>query len=60
MIGKARRLLRHHVNRVRLAVGHATELCAVFGAGEAAYDAALDSAFDFAFVHHIEDRRSGG
>lgn len=41
MVGKARRRLRHHANRVRLAVGDATDLRAVFGAGEAAYDAAL-------------------
>ena len=39
---------------MRLAVGDATDLRAVFGAGEAAYDAA----FDFAIVHHIEDWRA--
>lgn len=54
MVGKARRRLRHHANRARLAVGDATDLRAVFGAGEAAYDAA----FDFAIVHHIEDWRT--
>ncbi len=54
MVGKARRRLRDHANRVRLAVGDATDLRAVFGAGEAAYDAA----FDFAIVHHIEDWRA--
>ncbi|MFL0461165.1 class I SAM-dependent methyltransferase [Kytococcus sedentarius] len=42
MVGRARRRLRHHANRARLAVGDATDLRAVFGAGEAAYDAAFD------------------
>ena len=54
MIGRARRRLRHHADRVRLAVGDATDLDAVFGAGQASYDAA----FDFAIVHHIEDWRT--
>ncbi|ABL81717.1 MULTISPECIES: class I SAM-dependent methyltransferase [unclassified Nocardioides] len=54
MIGKARRRLRHHSDRVRLAVGDATDLHAALGVGEEAYDAA----FDFAIVHHIEDWRA--
>lgn len=54
MIRKARRRLRRYADRVRLAVGDATELQAAFGAGEAEYDAA----FDFAIIHHIEDWRA--
>ncbi|GAB2453712.1 class I SAM-dependent methyltransferase [Nocardioides hungaricus] len=54
MIGKAERRLRRYSDRARLAVGDATDLHAVFGAGEAAYDAA----FDFAIIHHIEDWRT--
>ena len=54
MIRKAERRLRRYSDRVRLAVGDATDLQGVFGAGDAEYDAA----FDFAFVHHIEDWRA--
>lgn len=54
MIGKAERRLRRYSDRVRLAVGDAADLQGVFGAGDAAYDAA----FDFAIVHHIEDWRA--
>ncbi|MER6604172.1 class I SAM-dependent methyltransferase [Streptomyces rubiginosohelvolus] len=54
MVAKARRRLADRPGRVRLEVGDATDLYAVFGAEDGTYDAA----FDFAIIHHIPDWRS--
>jgi SAM-dependent methyltransferase len=50
----ARRRLSVYGDRVRVAVGSATDLAEVLGAADAGYDAV----FDFAIIHHIEDWRA--
>jgi len=53
MIARARRRLARYAGRVRLAVGDATDLRAVFFAEDGAYEAV----FDFAIIHHIPSWR---
>ncbi|MEU0352770.1 class I SAM-dependent methyltransferase [Streptomyces sp. NPDC006237] len=49
MIERARRRLARYGNRVRFAVGDATDLRAAFDADDGTYDAV----FDFGIIHHI-------
>ncbi|MEU0108437.1 class I SAM-dependent methyltransferase [Streptomyces sp. NPDC006251] len=49
MIERARRRLNRYGDRVRLAVGDATDLRTAFDADDGAYDAV----FDFGIIHHI-------
>jgi len=53
MITKSRQRLARYGDRVRLAVGDATDLRAAFGAGDG-----YDAVFDFAIIHHIPDWRA--
>lgn len=55
MIKRAgRRLARYGSDRVRLAVGSATDLRTAVGAPDASYDAV----FEFGILHHVEDWRA--
>ncbi|MFD8564511.1 class I SAM-dependent methyltransferase [Streptosporangium canum] len=54
MIDLARSHLRAYGDRVRLAVGSATDLRKAIGAEEGGYDAV----FDFGIIHHIVDWRA--
>ena len=54
MVARARRRLAGHGDRVRVAVGDATDLRTALGAGNASYDAV----FDFAIIHHVPDWRA--
>jgi len=55
MVKRARRrLARYGPDRVRLAVGSATDLRAAVSAPDASYDAV----FDFGIIHHVEDWRA--
>ena len=53
-VAAARRRLARYGDRVRLAIGSATDLKAAVQAEDASYDAV----FDFAILHHVEDWRS--
>ena len=53
-VAAAQRRLAGYGERVRLAVGTATDLNAAVGAADAGYDAV----FDFAIIHHVEDWRA--
>jgi ubiquinone/menaquinone biosynthesis C-methylase UbiE len=53
-VAAAGRRLARYGERVRLAVGSATDLTSALAAADASYDAV----FDFAIIHHVEDWRA--
>lgn len=53
-VAAAQRRLAAYGDRVRVAVGSATDLTGALGAADAAYEAV----FDFGIIHHIEDWRA--
>lgn len=53
-VAAAQRRLALYGDRVRLAVGDATDLTGALAATDASYDAV----FDFAIIHHVEDWRA--
>jgi SAM-dependent methyltransferase len=53
-VAAAQRRLTVYGDRVRVALGSATDLAEAVGAADASYDAV----FDFAIIHHIEDWRA--